>query len=64
MSDDIDLAATLALDAAAMHLRARALARFHRVWPLAGLALATVVNAAWIGLLGYEFFKLLKSAFF
>ena len=32
---------------------------FHQMWPLAGLIAALVVNAAWIGLLGFGFFKLM-----
>jgi hypothetical protein len=37
---------------------------FRRIWPVAGLVAAIVVNAAWMGFLGYEFFKLLGPAFF
>jgi hypothetical protein len=37
---------------------------FHRVWPGAVLAAAVIVNLAWIGLLGYGFFKLAKPALF
>jgi len=37
---------------------------FHRFWPVAGLATAMIVNLAWMGLLGYGFFKLVKPAFF
>lgn len=32
---------------------------WQRVWPLAGLAIAFLVNAAWIGLLTYGLTKLL-----
>jgi hypothetical protein len=32
--------------------------QWHRAWPLAGLALALIVNVAFIGLLGYGLFKL------
>ena len=37
---------------------------FHRIWPAAGLVAAIVVNAAWMGFLGYGFFKLVGPAFF
>ena len=30
---------------------------WHRVWPLAGLAIALIVNVAWIGFLGYAVAK-------
>ena len=43
---------------------AGAASRLHRIWPAAGLALAAVINAAWIGFLGFEFYKLIKPAFF
>ena len=32
---------------------------WHRAWPLAGLAIALLANAAWIGLLTYGLVKLL-----
>ena len=31
---------------------------FHRVWPPAFLAVALIATIAWVGLLGYELFKL------
>jgi hypothetical protein len=37
---------------------------FRRIWPLAGLVAAIVVNMAWMGFLGYGFFKLVGTAFF
>jgi len=37
---------------------------FQRVWPVAGLVAATIVNLAWMGFLGYGFFKLVEPAFF
>jgi hypothetical protein len=37
---------------------------FHRVWPVAGLGAAVIVNVAWMGFLGYGFFKLVGPAFF
>jgi hypothetical protein len=37
---------------------------FDRIWPVTGLVAAVVVNAAWMGFLGYEFFKLVGPAFF
>ena len=38
--------------------------RFHRVWPVAALAFAVIINVAWIGFLGFEFFKLIEPVFF
>jgi hypothetical protein len=35
-----------------------------RIWPVAGLAAAVVVNLAWMGFLGYGFFKLVEPAIF
>jgi len=32
---------------------------FHRIWPVAALALAVIVNSAWIGFLGFGLFKLI-----
>jgi hypothetical protein len=37
---------------------------FHRIWPVAVLAAAVIVNLAWVGFLGYGFFKLVEPAFF
>jgi hypothetical protein len=37
---------------------------FHRVWPVASLATAVIVNLAWMGFLGYGLVKLAKQAFF
>jgi hypothetical protein len=31
---------------------------FHRIWPVAGLAVAVIVNVPWMGFLGYRLFKL------
>jgi hypothetical protein len=36
---------------------------FGRFWPVAHLAAAVIVNLAWIGFLGYGFFKLVEPAF-
>jgi hypothetical protein len=33
--------------------------RWRRAWPLAGLALAAVINVLWVGVLGYALFELL-----
>jgi hypothetical protein len=38
--------------------------RFHRIWPIAGLAAAMMVNLAWMGFLGYGFFTLVERVFF
>jgi len=37
---------------------------FGRLWPVAGLAAAVIVNLAWVGFLGYGSFKLVETAFF
>jgi hypothetical protein len=37
---------------------------FRRIWPVAGLAAAMLVNVAWMGFLGYGFFKIIEPAFF
>jgi hypothetical protein len=37
---------------------------FHRIWPVAGLIAAIIVNLARMSFLGYELFKLVKPAFF
>ena len=34
---------------------------WHRIWPLAAIGVALLVNAAWIGLLGYALAKLLAG---
>jgi hypothetical protein len=39
--------------------RVAALRRWRRAWPLAGLALAAVVNVLWVGVLGYALIRLL-----
>ena len=46
------------------HLVTSAISRFHRIWPVAGLGFAVIVNVAWMGFLGLEFFKLIEFAFF
>jgi hypothetical protein len=43
---------------------ARPVSLFHRIWPVAGLAIAVGVNLAWMGFLGYGFFKLVEPVFF
>jgi hypothetical protein len=40
------------------------ISRFHRIWPVVGLAAAMMVNLAWMGFLGYGFFKLVEPVFF
>jgi hypothetical protein len=37
---------------------------FGSIWPVAGLVAAIVINVAWMGFLGYGFFKLVGPAFF
>jgi hypothetical protein len=34
------------------------ISRFHRVWPVACLAVALMTTVAWTALLGYGFFRL------
>jgi hypothetical protein len=41
-----------------------AISLFHRIWPVAGLAAAMIVNVVWMGFLGFGFFKLVQPAFF
>jgi hypothetical protein len=43
---------------------ARPISFIHRTWPVAGLAAALVVNLAWVGVLGYGFFKIVEPVFF
>ena len=45
------------------HLVTWAISRFDRIWPVAGLGFAVIVNVAWMGFLGFEFFKLIEFAF-
>jgi hypothetical protein len=42
----------------------RPVSLFHRIWPVASLATAVIVNLAWMGFLGYGFFKLVVPVFF
>jgi hypothetical protein len=37
---------------------------FRRIWPVGGLVTAIIINVAWMGFLGYGFFKLVGPAFF
>ena len=37
---------------------------FGGIWPVAALAASVIVNLVWIGFLGYEFSKLVETAFF
>ena len=51
----------LPLDAGAVSAKASLVSRLprpHAVWPVAGLALATIVNVAWMAALGYGLFRL------
>jgi hypothetical protein len=50
-------ASEAALGSATTSLIVRA-SRFHDLWPVAGLMLAVVVNAAWMAVLGYGLFRL------
>ena len=64
MSSDIEFASTL-VSAAAPPRRSftRTISRFRRIWPVAGLGFALIVNVAWIGFLGFGLFKLIEAAF-
>jgi hypothetical protein len=62
MSSDVKLALTLVLPL--VPLGARAISRFHHIWPVAGIGIAVIVNLGCLGFLGVEFFKLIKAAFF
>jgi hypothetical protein len=42
----------------------RKISFFYRIWPVGGLAIAAVINVAWMSLLGYWIFKLVEGAFF
>jgi hypothetical protein len=64
LSDEIEFGLALVSPVApARRSSRRAVSRFRRIWPVAGLAIALIVNVAWIGLLGFEFFKLIEAAF-
>ena len=43
---------------------AKAQVAVSNIWPVAGLAAAMIINLAWMGFLGYGFFKLFEPAFF
>ena len=40
-------------DAKVVAVRALSISLFDRIWPVAGLAAASIVDLAWIGFLGY-----------
>jgi hypothetical protein len=42
----------------------RPISFFRRIWPVAGLTAAVIVNAAWMGFLGYGLFTLVETSFF
>jgi hypothetical protein len=46
------------------HFVTRAISRFNRFWPLAGVGFAVIINVVWLGFLGVEFLKLIEAAFF
>jgi hypothetical protein len=43
---------------------AKPISLVHRVWPVAGVVAAMMVNLAWMDFLGFGFFKLVKPIFF
>ena len=59
----LDLKKAKALLAPRRRLFTLATSRFHRIWPVAGLGFAVLVKVAWMGFLGFEFFKLIEAAF-
>ena len=60
MSSDIEFASTLVSPVAPPR---RTISRIRRIWPVAGLGFALIVNVAWIGFLGFGLFKLIEAAF-
>ena len=40
-----------------------ATSRAHRIWPVAGLGFVVIVDVAWMGFLGFGFFKLIEAEF-
>ena len=36
---------------------------FEHIWPVAGLAVAAIVNLAWMSVIGYGIFNLVVAAF-
>jgi hypothetical protein len=64
VSSDVEFASTPVSPLVPLrHLVTRAIRRFHHIWPVAGLGFAAIVNVAWIGFLGFEFFKFIELAF-
>jgi hypothetical protein len=41
----------------------RPVSLFDRIWPVAGLAVAAIVNLAWMGVIGYGIFNLAVATF-
>ncbi len=60
VSSDIEFASTLVSPVAPPR---RTISRIRRIWPVAGLGFALIVNVAWIGFLGFGLFKLIEAAF-
>jgi len=64
VSSDIEFASTLVSPVAPpQRSLTRTISRFRRIWPVAGLGFALIVNVAWIGFLGFGLFKLIEAAF-
>ena len=64
VSSDIEFASTLVSPAAPPRRSfTRTISRFRRIWPVAGLGFALIVNVAWMGFLGFGLFKLIEAAF-
>jgi hypothetical protein len=65
MSGEVQVALTPVLPLVpGLNFATQPISVFHRIWPVTALAAAVVVNLAWIGLLGYGFFKIAEPAFF
>ena len=64
VSDDIEFASTLVSPVAPPRRSfTQTNSRFRRIWPVAGLGFALIVNVAWMGFLGFGLFKLIEAAF-
>ena len=64
MSSDAKLALTPVLPLLpAQSFTTPVVSRFQRGWPVGALAIALVINVAWIGILGFGLFKLFEPVF-
>ena len=64
MGGDTELASTSVSPVAQPQRSAiREFSRVHSIWPVALLGSVVIVTVAWIGFLGFTFFKLIDRAF-